>query len=114
MFEHLSDDINVAKALLNKCATLFIITPYKENPLCSEHIRSYDEKYFDELCPDAYRIFNSPGWTEYGIDLLKLNVKNIIRFVFQKQRRAQRRQIMFRFTGLRRSGMDLTITQPAN
>jgi len=39
VFEHLTDDRKIAKLLLSKCKALYIIVPYKEWPLWSEHIK---------------------------------------------------------------------------
>ena len=99
VFEHLSDDRDIAKHLLSKCRYLFIVVPYKEMPLCSEHINSYDEHYFSALGKYNYTIFPCIGWTQYGIRGLWYNVyfKNIFRFFLGKKPCSRAMQIMFRF-----------------
>jgi len=99
VFEHLSNDRDIAKHLLSKCNHLFIVVPYKEMPLCSEHINSYDEHYFSALGEYNYTIFPCIGWTQYGIRRLWYNVyfKNIFRFLLGKKICTRAMQIMFRF-----------------
>jgi SAM-dependent methyltransferase len=102
VFEHLSDDRNIANCLLSKCKLLFIIVPYKEKPLCSEHINTYDEHYFLALGKYDYSIFPCIGWTQYGIRGLWYNVyfKNIFRLVLGKRLIFRNMQIMFRFENI--------------
>lgn len=99
VFEHLPDNCNVARCLLYKCKALYIIVPYREWPLCSEHIHTYDEHYFSSLGKYDYKVFRCVGWTPYGIRELLYNVyfKNIFRLLLGKRLRYQRRQIMFSF-----------------
>ncbi len=97
VFEHLSDDINIAKELLNKCRDLYIIVPYKEDPLCSEHVRAYDENYFRDLGEYEFSIFPSRGWSEYGLSLFKLQIKNLFRWGCGIGIQPRRSQIMFHF-----------------
>lgn len=99
IFEHLSDDIQIARTLLNKCGELYIIVPYKENPLCSEHVRAYHENYFRDLGDYEYTIFLSRGWSEYGRNLLRLKLGNFYRRLFGGTVRSRRTQIMFYFQG---------------
>lgn len=98
VFEHLSHNIDVAKKLIDRCKKLYIIVPYKEYPLSLEHINTYDEFYFHEINPDRTIIFQSKGWTEYGMSLLKLNVVNCIKKIFGIHIKERSRQIMFEFT----------------
>lgn len=101
VFEHLTGDVNIAKELLNKCRDLYIIVPYKEYPLCSEHVRAYDENYFHQLGKYEYSIFPSRGWSEYGLSLLKLHIKNLLfKWGFGDTLRSRRLQIMFHFRGM--------------
>lgn len=98
VFEHLSDDLNVAKHLLSKCRSLFIIVPYKEYPLHPEHINTYDEHYFSSLGEYDYRIFPWAGWTLYGIlTLWYAYLKNIFLFLSGKKPSHRPMQIMFSF-----------------
>lgn len=99
VFEHLSDDVEIAKILLAKCRELYITVPYKEWPLCSEHVRTYNENYFSSLGDYKYIIFPSKGWSEYGISYVKLVVRNMFRMLLGQQMRARRIQIMFIFQG---------------
>lgn len=99
VFEHLSDDIEIAKVLLSKCKELYITVPYKEYPLCSEHVRTYDEKYFQVLGESEFVIFPSRGWSEHGRSMWKLFFKNLLRKLSGRPMQPRRMQIMFTFQG---------------
>lgn len=99
VFEHLSDDVEIAKGLLSKCKELYITVPYNEFPLCSEHVRTYNENYFRALGEYEYAIFPSRGWTEYDWGLIKLGIKNILRRILGRDIRPRRMQIIFYFRG---------------
>lgn len=97
VFEHLSDDIAIARCLRNKCRELYITVPYRESPLSSEHIRSYDENYFKALGHYDFVIFPSKGWSEYNLAFAKLKIKNFTSALLGGAIRARNLQIMFRF-----------------
>lgn len=99
VLEHLLNDKVIVQELLKKCKQLYVIVPYKEWPLCSEHIRTYDENYYHDLGPLEHTIFYSKGWSEYGGYLLKLKVKNVVRQLSGKPAVPRRRQIIFVFKG---------------
>ena len=99
VFEHLSEDVEIARTLQSKCRELYIIVPYKEYPLCSEHVRTYDEKYFTTLGEYKYIVYPSEGWSEYGLNYIKLFIRNIFRKIVGIPLRARRMQIMFIFRG---------------
>jgi len=100
VFEHLTDDRSIAKCLLSKCSVLYIIVPYRERPLCPEHVNTYDEHYFSGLGKYDYQIFPCIGWTPYGLRGLYYNVyfKNIFRLLFGRPVRHRNMQIMFSFS----------------
>jgi len=103
VFEHLTDDLEVAKILLHKCRFLKIVVPYKEWPLCLEHVNIYNEKYFSELGEYDWQVFPCRGWSLYGKKLWKhVYVKNIFRFILRRQVRHRRKQIMFHPRGFHR------------
>ena len=95
VFEHLTDDKKVAKRILQKTEKLYIVVPYKENPLMDEHVNSYDEFYFSELNVLWFKIFFAKGWTESGFRLFKLGVRNLIKILTGKKIQPRSRQIMF-------------------
>ena len=99
VFEHLTDDIEIAKKLIEKCNKLFIIVPYKENILPgNEHVNTYDEFYFQEIGTYDYKIFVSKGWGEHGLTLIyEIYLKNILRLLFGKPLVKRSKQIMFIF-----------------
>lgn len=99
VFEHLSDDVDIAKALLNKCRELYIIVPYREYPLHAEHLRTYDDDYFHALGEYKYITYPSRGWSEYGFSYIKLIIKNMFRRLAGIPLQARRMQIMFIFHG---------------
>lgn len=99
VFEHLDNDIQIAKSLLSKCYELYIIVPYKELNLCKEHVRSYDETHFDSINPASYKIFKSHGWSHsYKSLLYNVYLKNLFRYLLGKKCLRQQYQIMFHFT----------------
>jgi SAM-dependent methyltransferase len=100
VFEHLADDRKVAKRFLSKCKSLYIVVPYKEWPLCSEHVNTYDEHYFLELGKYDYKVFPCAGWTHYGIKGLWYHIyfKNIFRFLLRKPLGHRNMQIIFRLS----------------
>lgn len=95
VFEHLTNDREVAKAILKKTDMLYVVVPYKEGPLMDEHVNSYDEFYFSELNVLWFKVFQAKGWTESGFRLFKLRVRNTIRFIFGRKMKPRARQIMF-------------------
>ena len=96
VFEHLSMDKDVAATLVKRCRHLYIVVPYKEWPLCDEHINTYDETSFDYLNVVGRQIFRSRGWTEYGLSLLvNIYLRNIGRRLLGKAPRKRAMQIMF-------------------
>jgi SAM-dependent methyltransferase len=98
VFEHLSDDRDIAKSLLRKCRTLYIVVPYKEQIVPNdEHVNSYDENYFQSIAPSETRVFLSKGWTQYGLKLLyEIHLKNVVKFLIGKERRRRSKQIIFK------------------
>lgn len=99
VFEHLTDDIGVAKVLHARCKSLYIIVPYKEKPLGTEHVNFYNEHYFAEIGKYDYKVFPCVGWTQYGLKNLwyYIYLKNIFRFILRKPLGYRYLQIMFRF-----------------
>lgn len=100
VIEHIDDDVDVVKRLLERCRKLYVVVPYKEQPLSLEHLRQYDE--------DSFAIFNlirrvvylSKGWSNYGKDLwVGVYLKNIARAALGRPLQRQRRQILFEFNG---------------
>ena len=99
VFEHLSDDLAIARHLLALCADLFIVTPYRETIYPgTEHINSYDEEHFAGLGPCGCQVFCSRGWSQYGWKLwFRVYAKNLLRPVFGRARVTRRKQILFHF-----------------
>jgi SAM-dependent methyltransferase len=100
VLEHLTNDHEIARQLFSKCKSLYIIVPYKECPLCLEHVNSYDESSFTDIGNSSYNIFSCIGWTPMGFRNLWYQVyfKNISRLLFKKPIRRRNMQIMFIFT----------------
>ena len=101
VLEHLTDDRKVAKCLLSKCKSLYVVVPYKEWPLFSEHVNTYDERYFLDIGGYDYRVFPCVGWTPFGMRDLwyQIYFKNISRFLLGKPLRHRNMQIIFHFAG---------------
>lgn len=102
VLEHISNDEAVIASLLSKCSQLYIFVPYKKRPLCSEHVNYYDKKSYCKFAPIETLVFFTPGWTQYGYNLLvNVYLKNLVRPFFGKPRIQRNKQIMFRFNGQR-------------
>lgn len=99
IFEHLDNDIEVAKYLINKCKKLYIIVPYKEYPLiCLEHLNVYDEFYFDILGKSKFKIFTSYYWGPNNfISLIKFYIKNLFLILRKEKNYSRPSQILFEF-----------------
>ena len=101
VFEHLSNDKDIAKSLLLKCDQLYIIVPYNEvnysNPK-HEHINFYNEFYYNHLTNQInYEIFISKGWGATGIDLFyNIYLKNIARLLLGRKIVKRPKQIIFK------------------
>jgi cyclopropane fatty-acyl-phospholipid synthase-like methyltransferase len=100
VFEHLSDDEEVAVSLKSCCKILYIIVPYKENLAvgCKEHVNRYTRDSFSSLKPHSIKVFASKGWSEYGFNLLyNVYIKNLLRPFFGKNIAKRNLQVMFQF-----------------
>ena len=102
VLEHLDDDCGTASHLLSKCRHLYVITPYQENPLSPEHLRSYDKRHFQAVGVYSYTIFPCPGWSQYGLNDLWLQVrlKNVARFFLGRRLVRRNMQILYHFSNL--------------
>jgi len=99
VFEHLTDDISIAKSLFDKCCQLFIIVPFNEKiNIDSEHINSYDETSFEKIGNYNFVIFKSKGWSQYGFNLIfNIYFKNVLRFLLRKKINKRAKQIIYIF-----------------
>lgn len=99
VFEHLSDDISIAKYLIKKCQHLNIIVPFNEQLVPnSEHINSYNKDYFSSIGDYHYKVFTSKGWGPDGIKLLyQVYLKNLLRPLLGKSTAKRSKQIIFIF-----------------
>lgn len=101
VLEHLDDDTNVVEQLLKQCKTLYVIVPYKEHPLSSEHIRSYGDNSFSEFAVARKVIFKSRGWTEFGLrNIVSIYLRNISQYLMKQPVRRRRLQILFEITAI--------------
>jgi 2-polyprenyl-3-methyl-5-hydroxy-6-metoxy-1,4-benzoquinol methylase len=99
VLEHLEGDREVAKSLLSRCRDLYIIVPFREQYLISEHVRAYDRNSFDTLKPTRIKVFDSPGWSQYGLRQCWWHIyaKNLVRPLFGKTTVRRRMQIIYHF-----------------
>lgn len=98
VLEHLTNDMEIAKLLLSKCRILFIIVPYRQFPLCLEHVNRYDENSFKSLDECNHSIFPCVGWTQFGLKDLWYQVyfKNIFRLLLGRTTSRRDMQIIFK------------------
>lgn len=98
VFEHLSDDVSVAEALLSHCKDLYVFVPYREAPLHPEHVNSYDEAHFQRLGRCECKVFPCRGWSPYGPGLwYHVYFKNLFRPLLGRSLWHRPLQIMFHF-----------------
>jgi SAM-dependent methyltransferase len=99
IFEHLTNDVDIALHLLTKCSDLYIMVPYKEMIWPGgEHINAYDEKSFSQLDPLRHVVLTCKGWSQRGWDLwFNVHAKNILRLLLGRPTVRPRRQILFHF-----------------
>lgn len=101
VLEHLDDDEVAVSHLLAKCRRLFVVVPYRENPLCSEHVRTYSCDSFSRFPVVRKVVFASRGWSEYGLrqHLFSIEVKNMFRKILGQPLHCRKMQIMFELAG---------------
>lgn len=100
VFEHLSDDLDVARALKSRCRRLEIVVPYRESPLYPEHVNSYDAHSFEALGDARRVVFACRGWSQYGRDLWwEVRAKNVMRALRGEPLRRRLMQVLFDLPG---------------
>jgi 2-polyprenyl-3-methyl-5-hydroxy-6-metoxy-1,4-benzoquinol methylase len=100
VLEHLDDDRDVVRRLLEKCTTLFVIVPYREQHLIAEHRRAYDRRSFAAFAPRRSEVFACRGWSEYGRLLyLDIHLKNVPRLLLGRALRRRNRQLLVEIAG---------------
>ena len=102
VFEHISDDESVLEVLLSKCQRLYVIVPFEEQPLISEHVRSYNLDSYKRFSPKRKVKFKTRGWSVYGRSLMwEVYAKNIWRQIAGLEKKKQKYQILYEFDGTR-------------
>ena len=98
VFEHLEAYQSIARELLRRCKTLFVVVPFQEDiAQGGEHVNSFDSNSFDFLGKVTSVVFECKGWSLFGFrKLLELGPKNLMRPMFGRKRISQKRQILFR------------------
>lgn len=100
VIEHFEDDMYAVRRLLEVCKSLYVVVPYKEQPLSSEHLRQYHEDSFSMLKPIRHVVFLSRGWSQYDSDLwINVYLRNVARAALGRPLVFRGRQILFEFTG---------------
>lgn len=107
VLEHIEDDVGTAAELLRRCRKLFLVVPYRERPLDTEHLREYGKTSFSSLAPIRTEVFDSPGWSQYGWNLyVRLYALNPVRVLLGRPWQRRRMQVLFEFKGHRRRTTD--------
>jgi SAM-dependent methyltransferase len=104
VLEHLENDTDVVRALIDKCGDLFVTVPYDEQYLIDEHRRRYTRESFAEFAPKIISIFPSAGWSQFGLQQCwyEIYLKNLLRPLFGKSIVRRRLQIMYHIAGRHR------------
>jgi len=95
--EHISDDLNIVKTLLTKCRELYVVVPYREDPLFHEHVRAYDEARYDKLGAHTNRVFESEFYSFTWPIVYHVHLKNILRPLFGRKIVRPSKAIMYHF-----------------
>lgn len=97
VFEHLSNDREIARHIKRQCKTLYIVVPFREKIIPgSEHINSYDLDSFDYLGCEETKVFLSKGWSLFGLSFYyNIYLKNVVRLFIGKNLAKQQKQIMY-------------------
>lgn len=99
VLEHLENEREIIAGLLKKCRRLFVVVPFKESPLCAEHVRCYDESSFQDIKPESVSV-TTAGETRSPLQkMYRVHLKNIIRPMFGKKKVEAKKQIVFSFAG---------------
>ena len=96
VMEHLTDDRSIVKSLLSKCRLMYVIVPYKENPLYREHVNYYEEdyyEYFDVLKKSTFTISYTRRKPTKGI------IKSLILLKPEFTRKFSKKMILFKIKG---------------
>ena len=100
VLEHVEDDAAVVTLLLKRCEKLYVVVPYQENPLSSEHVRSYDRGAFRPFHVTRTQVFKARGWTEVGLACIaRIGLGNLWRRLRGQPMRRRRMQILFEIAG---------------
>lgn len=96
VMEHITDDRNVVKTLLNRCKVMYIFVPYKETPLFSEHVNYYDEKNYHEFSVKRTKVFTVSYRRKPKI---KTVLSNLIHLRFNLGNSISKQIILFELSG---------------
>ena len=100
VLEHVDDDIEVVRTLRGKCRDLFVVVPYREQPLYPEHVRAYARDRFAPEEPCETTVFACRGWTVTGRELwYRIRFLNLFRWLAGRPLHHRPLQIMFHFKG---------------
>lgn len=100
VLEHITDDKTVIEILLSKCSELYVFVPYKEHPLCPEHVNYYDRESLSFFEVIETKVYWARGWSKYGRGLwIDAYLKNLLRPFLGRPLVGQKKQIMFRIRG---------------
>ncbi len=98
ILEHITADLEIVKVLLTKCKDLYIVVPYREDPLWHEHVRSYDETRYEALGPYEWRVFNKEAFKLTWHVIFHIYLKNILRPLMGRKTVKPAKAIMYHFS----------------
>jgi len=94
VMEHLVNDRDLVRNLLNKCAELYVFVPYMESPLYHEHVNMYDTEYYTDLKPVYKWVFDV---SYIKRNTLRETIKQALGFRLSLFHRFTKSVIMFHF-----------------
>ncbi len=98
ILEHVTDDLEIARTLLARCRDLYIVVPYREDPLWHEHVRSYDEARYDDLGPCRWQVYDKEPFKLTWSVFVHMHLKNLLRPLFGKKVVRPAKAIMYHFS----------------
>ena len=106
VLEHVDNDIEVVRCLQAKCRVLYIVVPFEEQHLISEHVRRYGRKSFDQFDVRKVIVFGCKDWSQFGMKSRwwEIHAKNLFRPFFGKPILKRRLQAIFEISGSLPSG----------
>ena len=98
ILEHIEDDQKVVRKLLSRCRDLYVVVPFRETPLCKEHVHFYDVDYYRSAGEYSWKVFPKLPRNWNPGTLFDNYLKNFFRFLLGKKRVERKKVVLFHFS----------------